>query len=335
MSKLKWLLKLGGLWVAFALTLVGPAPASSAAFKVAVITTGPLDDRGWSQAAYEGLKQIQRELGAKIAISPWVTAKQAPEHFKRYGRAGFDFVVGNGGEYLPAALAATEEFPHTKFAVVGNYVGNNRNLGALSFRSGEMGYLSGVVAALKTQTKKVAHIGGMPTPRAQEAAILFKRGVHAIDPSIQVTIVWIGSWTDAQKAEKVAQGRVARGADVLAVDADIASLGALKVAKRAGIYLIGWAAVHRDMAPRTVLTSVIQRQQVLLKEGATLVLKKQWEGKQYKFGLREGAQDLAPFYGMLSPEEERRVNTIKNDVRLGKLDVTMPTELSDRKKGVR
>jgi basic membrane protein A len=60
---------------------------------------------------------------------------------------------------------------------------------------------------------------------------------------------------------------------------------------------------------------------VLLLEGATLVQQGRWEGKQYKFGLQEGAQELAPFYGLLTPEEEAKVNAIKQDILTSKIDV--------------
>ncbi len=79
-----------------------------------------------------------------------------------------------------------EEFPRTNFTIVGSYAGNNNNFGALSFRDGELGYLTGVIAALKTKTNEVAYIGGEPYRHVQERAILFERG--ASKPEIEVSV---------------------------------------------------------------------------------------------------------------------------------------------------
>jgi basic membrane protein A and related proteins len=54
---------------------------------------------------------------------------------------------------------------------------------------------------------------------------------------------------------------------------------------------------------------------------ATLVQQGRWEGKQYKLGLQDGVQDLAPFYGMLTPDQEQMVQAIRNDIMMGKIDV--------------
>jgi basic membrane lipoprotein Med (substrate-binding protein (PBP1-ABC) superfamily) len=214
-----------------------------------------------------------------------------------------------------------EEFPRTSFAVVAGYAGNNKNFGALSFRDGEMGYLTGVVAALKTKTNKVAYIGGEPYAHTQEHATLFERGAKATKPAIAVSIRWVESWTDADKTRQITQAETEAGADVLVISVDQASSAGLDVVQKAGVYAIGWSVDQHELAPDTILTSAIQRVPVLLLEGANLVQQGRWEGKQYKFGLREGAQDLAPFYGLLTPEEEERVKAVKEDILTGKIDI--------------
>ena len=43
-------------------------PASSSAFRVALLTPGPVSDAGWNAAAYEGLELIKAKLGADTAL---------------------------------------------------------------------------------------------------------------------------------------------------------------------------------------------------------------------------------------------------------------------------
>jgi basic membrane protein A len=155
----------------------------------------------------------------------------------------------------------------------------------------------------------------------QNQADLFERGAKATNPLVVVTVEWVESWTDEEKTRQISEAETMAGVDVLSLNVDKASQAGFEVAEGAGIYAIGWTSDQHELAPNTILTSAIQRVPVLLLEGATLVQLDRWEGKQYKFGLREGAQELAPFYGLLPPEEEERVKAVKEDILTGKIDI--------------
>lgn len=294
-------------------------------FKVAIILPSAIDDGSWSQSGYEGLKLIEKQLGAKVAYTDKtnnISDAEIKNIFYDYAKQKFDFIIGHGGNCVPPAEAVAKEFLRNKFAVVTTYGGNNANLGSLSFRVGEVGYLTGVVAALKTKTNKVSYIGGMDYPSLKETATLFERGAKAIKPDIRVTIAWVGSWVDKAKAESIAQTQIRSGIDVISVNADPGSQVVHQIAKNKGIYTIGWYQDQYQLAPGTVLTSAIQNIPELLLKGATLVREGRWEGKQYKFGLREKVQYLAPFRGSLTPEQEAIVNKINEDIVTGKIDIS-------------
>ena len=69
-GRLRWLLKSKGaefaLVVAFCITsgcqTSAPTSTSAAAFKVALLTPGPVSDAGWNAAAFQGLLQIKKDL---------------------------------------------------------------------------------------------------------------------------------------------------------------------------------------------------------------------------------------------------------------------------------
>ncbi|MBW4495616.1 MAG: BMP family protein [Oscillatoria princeps RMCB-10] len=304
-----------------------PAPPEPVpgAFKVAIILTGKVDDGGWSQSGYEGLKLIQKQLGSQVAFTE--SADLLPEKaveplFRKYAADRFDFVIGHSGQYEAVAEAVAKEFTRTKFAIVGASPGNNKNMGAVGFRSGELGYLMGVVAALKSQTHKVAMIAGMPLPDVETAAKLFERGAKATDPDIQVFIEWVNSWTDTEKVKKIARQKIAAKADVLLALTNQGDAAIFEIAAAAGVRALGWVQDQYNRAPNTILTSGLQNVPVMLLEAAILVRQGRWEGKQYRFGLEEGAQDIAPFRGALNRREEEFVSAVKRDILLGKIDVS-------------
>lgn len=300
-----------------------PAAATTSAFKVALLLPGPIDDASWSQAGYSGLQDIQRELGAQVAYRASVPEAEIAAIFRSYAEQGFDLVIGHGSQFYGAAEIVARDFPRTKFAVVGNFPGNNRNLGTVSFRDGENSYLVGVVAALKSTTGRIAYIGGVENDAQREAATLIERGAQTINPQATLSISWVASWTDQAAAERVADAHIADGTDVLIQNADSAGKGVFTAAQRAGVYAIGWAQDQHHLAQGTVLTSAIQHVPVLLLQAANLVRLGRWEGKRYAFGLRDGALELAPFYGLLTPQEEATVQQMRDDILTGKIN-TLP-----------
>ncbi|MGB7273028.1 MAG: BMP family ABC transporter substrate-binding protein, partial [Geitlerinemataceae cyanobacterium] len=195
-----------------------------------------------------------------------------------------------------------------------NCPGNNINQGCLSFRGEELGYLAGVIAALKTKTGKVGFIGGVDYPHMKAREILFERGAKSINPDIAVQVDWVGSWTDEDKAVATAQKQIGAGVDVISISAEPAEEAVYALSKKQNFYLIGWQLDRYKLAPDRVITSAIQDVPKLMLQGAVLVQKGRWEGKQYKFGITEGVQELAPFRSSLTDAKEAKIKQITEDI---------------------
>ncbi|PZV05505.1 MAG: BMP family ABC transporter substrate-binding protein [Leptolyngbya sp.] len=297
--------------------------ANASSFRVALVTTGPKDNNSWDQACFEGLKLIKDKFNAQVDFTGSIDAEHSEAVIHKYAQAGYDLVIAASGAYPKAAEKVAKDFPRTKFALITTYPGNNKNLGAVAFRSGEVGYLTGALAAMKTKTNKVGYIVGAPYPVYKEEEALFRRGVKATNPSVQASTAFLNTWSDTDKATKVAMGMVNSGVDVLAINADEAGLAALKaVTQKSGISVIGWAKDQYELAPGKVLTSVLQDIPNLVLNAAVLTQQGRWEGKLYKFGLKEKIYDFASFHGTLTAQEENAFKAIREGVTTGKVDVS-------------
>lgn len=302
MTNHKHLFILGTILLILSLSLVSCAGATLTsetevprAFKVAMIFNGRVDDGGWDQSGYEGLRLIEEELGAQVAYTENVTAGAEMEKmFRQYAEEGFDFIIGHGGRFIPHAEVVAEEFPRTNFAVMMGYGGNNKNLGALTTRIGELAYLVGVVAALKTETNKVCFISGLPHVGPQENAILFERGAKATNPAVQVFVEFVGSWGDPDRAREIAQEQIDAGVDVVYTNCGgTANPAVIEEVKKAGLYAIAASPEQRDLAPDTVLTFIITREPILLLKGATLSLLLNRQSVPIWPGLNSGTEPVA------------------------------------------
>ena len=299
-----------------------PEANTSSSFRVAMVTTGSKDNHSWDQACFEGLNLIKNKFNAQVDFTG-LDREHSEAAIRKYAQSGYDLVIAASGGYAKAAEKVAKEFPRTKFALITTHPGNNRNLGAVAFRSGEVGYLTGALAAMKTKSNKVGYIVGAAYPVYKEEEALFRRGVKATNPSVQASTAFLNSWIDTDKAIKVATEMVASGVDVLTINAGEAGLVALKaVSQKPGVFVIGRTKDQYEVAPGKVLTSVLEDIPNLVLNVAVLTQQGRWEGKLYKFGLKEKIYDFAPFRGTLTSQEEDTFKTIREAVTTGKIDVS-------------
>jgi basic membrane protein A and related proteins len=295
-----------------------PTPAISD-FRVAILLPRAVSDSTWSRSGYEGLMLIQQELSAEIDYTENVGQADAERVFTQYAAQGYDLVIGHGNQFYTAAEQVAVQFPRVKFLVVGNFPGNNANLGVAGFRDAEVGYLVGVVAALKSKTGKIAYIGGVENNAQMQAWQAVEQGIRDTNPDGELVVSWVGDFTNTERALELANQHVADGVDILIHNADAAGVAVLKYAEEIGLYGIGWAQDQHHFAPKAVLTSAIQRVPMLLLQSARLVRRGRWEGKRYMFGINEQALDIAPFYGLLTPEEEEAVTQVRQAIMTGRI----------------
>src|SRR6478672_1084784 len=93
----------------------GAGGGASPAFRVALLTPGPITDQSWNAGAYNGLKEIRDSLGAQISHIQTKTPAEFEENFRQYGAQGYQLVIGHGFEFQDAALRVAPDYPKTVY----------------------------------------------------------------------------------------------------------------------------------------------------------------------------------------------------------------------------
>jgi basic membrane lipoprotein Med (substrate-binding protein (PBP1-ABC) superfamily) len=227
------------------------------AFRVALLTPGPISDQSWNAAAYEGLGRIRDSLGAQVRHVQTRTPAEFEENYRQYGAAQYSLVIGHGFEFQEAAQRVAPEFPQTIFATTGG-TGTAANVAALSFAFDEPSYLAGMAAAGVSRSKVLAVIGGTELPPVRASFDAFVAGAMAVDSSVTVLTAFIGNWEDAGAGKEQALALIARRADVIFQNADAAGHGIFQAVREArGVWIIGSNANQNDVAPLVTLGSVV------------------------------------------------------------------------------
>ena len=231
--------------------------ASADSFCVALLTPGPISDQSWNGGAYQGLMTIRDSLGAQVSHIQTRTPADFEENFREYGARGFHMVIGHGFEFQDAAKRVGPQFPKTVFVTTsGNSAG--ANVAGISFNFSDAAYLAGILAGHMTRSRTLGVIGGTELPPVKESFEAFARGVKSVHPSASVLTAFVGNWDDVSAGKELALAQIARGADVIFVNADAAGLGVFQAAReKKGVYVVGSNADQNGIAPQVTLGSVV------------------------------------------------------------------------------
>lgn len=233
------------------------AADGGAAFRVALMTPGPITDQAWNSSAYRGLERIRDSTGADVSHIQTKTPAEFEENFRQYGAKGYALVIGHGFEFQDAAQRVGPEYPKTIFLTTGG-TGVGPNIAALSFAFDEPSYLAGMAAAAISKSGVLGTIGGTELPPVTASFRAFAEGARAVRPDITVLDAFIGNWDDAGAGKEQALAQVARGADVIFQNADAAGLGVFQAVRESrDVWIIGANADQNDVAPEVTLGSVV------------------------------------------------------------------------------
>ncbi|MEM9769774.1 MAG: BMP family protein [Cyanobacteria bacterium P01_D01_bin.71] len=287
--------------------------------RIAIVLPGTITDGGWNQLGYEGVKRAGETLGAEVAYVEQVANADQTESLADFARQGFTLVVGHGGQFDAAIEQVAAEFPDVFFLGVNGDVAGP-NYASVRTNYNQMLYLSGMIGAAMSQTKKLAYLAGMEFKSTQQQGVAMQLGAEAMDPSAEVVVSFVGDFNDIAKAKESALALIGSGVDVIFHNLDKSAPAVLQTCQDEGIYAFGNNIDQFDLAPEAILTSAIQDIGGAITMVAELAGNGEVEGKAYVIGLE--TPDLVRF-GQFSeavpPELREQVDTVAADMVAGKL----------------
>src|SRR5512141_2839584 len=205
-------------------------------FNVAWVLIGPHDDGGWSQAHYEGLEYVQKNVPnvhtAYIENVP--EGADSEQVFRSLARKGFNLIFGTSFGYMDPMATVAEEFPDQTFIHVSGYKSNNKNFGNLFGAMEDMKYLAGMVAGSRAKADgnpKLGYMATFPIPEELRLGNAFMLGAKKTCPECTMDVRWINTWHDPVAEKDGAASLFDGGADVVLTGADTPAVADVAQAK--------------------------------------------------------------------------------------------------------
>lgn len=227
------------------------------AFRIGLLVSGPANDEGWNQQAYDALLQAEEELGAEIS---YVELEENPAAFERafrdYASEGYDAILGHGFQFEDAALTVAEEFPDVWFFISSSEISEGNVIG-VDIDDSQPFYLLGVIAG--NLGNGAGLVGGVEIPPISESFTGFINGARSVNPDFPVSVTYLGNWDDIAAAKEAALGQIAEGADFLAPNANIAGQGVYQAVQESDeeAWALGTFGNQTELAPDKIVANFV------------------------------------------------------------------------------
>jgi basic membrane protein A and related proteins len=307
------------------------------AFVVLVTDINQLNDHGFNQLAYDGLKRAQKQLGIRGDVYQSPSQADYIPNLSLAARRNADLVISVGFDQASAVSTVAKRFPNTHFAIIDvdqqDLTGKPKNVEGLIFKEQEVGYLTGYLAGLVERSgggkNTIGSVGGQKQPPVDRYIAGYQAGAKKADPSIRLLNTYSNDWVDQAKCKQAALNEIGDGANIVFQVAGGCGLGVLDAAKEKAVWGIGVDA-DQSYLGKQVLTSALKRVDVSVYSTIQQVLAGRFAGgTNAVFSLRNNGVGLGKVSAKVPAADVAKVRAIAKQIAAGKI-ADIPTQVIAR-----
>jgi len=308
---------------AIGLTLAGAPPLAlaQAKLKVAAVYTVPVEQQ-WVSRIHKALNEAKDRGEIEYVFSEKVANADYERVMREFAEKGNQLIVGESFAVEAAARKVAKDYPKTSFLMGSSGKPQAPNFAVFDNYIQEPAYLTGMIAGGMTKTNRIGMVGGYPIPEVNRLMHAFMAGAKEVNPNVQFTVTFIGSWFDPPKAKEAAFAMIEKGADVMYAE----RFGVSDAAKERGKLAIGNVIDTQKEYPNTVVASALWNMEPTIDRAIKAVKSGTFKAEDYgQYSLmKHKGSELAPlgtFDGKVPAAVMTKVKAKEKDILDGKFKV--------------
>jgi len=293
---------------------------------VGFVYVGPKDDFGYKQDHSEGAAAVRSMPGVKVReeenVPETIAVQKTIESMITLDGAAVVFPT-SFGYFDPHILVEAQKFPDRTFLHCGGLYDASRhpaNVGSYFGYIDEAEYVSGIVAAMTTKTKKLGFIAAKPIPQVLRNINSFTLGARSVNPEVTTSVVFTGDWSMPVKEAEAANSLIDQGIDVLTAHVDSPKV-IVELAERRGAYSCGYHASQASLAPKGYLTGAEWNWAKVYTEYVTTLQQKKPFVHLLRGGFKEGYIKMSAYGPAVSAEAKKKAEEAKQKFMQGAMVV--------------
>jgi basic membrane protein A and related proteins len=307
--------------------------AAGDAISVGFIYVGPKDDYGYNQAHADGAAAVRKMDGVKVMeeerVPETADVQKSMESMIQLDGAKLIFPT-SFGYFDPHVLVMAKKYPDVMFLHCGGLwdgTKHPKNVGSYFGYIDECQYLSGIVAAHTTKSKKLGFVAAKPIPQVRRNINAFELGARSVDPKITCTVIFTGDWSMPVKEAEATNSLIDQGVDVVTCHVDSPKV-VVENAERRGIYTCGYHCSQATLAPKGYLTGAEWNWEKVYTDYIKMFKNKQKIPNLLRGGLKEQVVKTSPYGPAVSDKAKQAAEAVKSKLVAGNF-VIFKGELKD------
>ncbi len=273
-------------------------PAFAADLKVGFVYVGPVGDHGWTYQHDQGRQAIEAEFGDRVETTFVESVSEGPDAervIRQLAASGHGLIFTTSFGFMDPTLKVAKMFPDVKFEHATGFKRAD-NVSTYSGRFYEGRHVIGKIAGKMTKTNKIGYIASFPIPEVVRGINAATLAAQAVNPDIEVQVVWVNTWYDPGKEADAAKALIAQGADIIMQHTD--SPAALQAAENAGVMAFGQASDMIKFAPKAQLTAIEDNWAPYYVKRTKAVLDGTWESADNWGGIADEEVVMSAYTNM-------------------------------------
>jgi basic membrane protein A and related proteins len=279
--------------VSVGVATVSGTAAGADQLKVAAVFETPIEEP-WVNQIHVALLRAKDEFGIAYTWSESVSASDFARVLSGYAEQGHGLIMGDsfGTERITRRVA--RDYPEIAFAFGSGIGPADPNFAVFDNWIHEPAYLAGMIAGKLTESNTIGTVAAMPIPEVNRLSNAFCAGAKETNEVVRCKFSFIGSFFDPPKAKEAAIAQIEGSVDVIYAE----RFGVIEAAAERGIPAIGNMSDQSELAPDTVVTSVVWDMWPTVKQVISLVQAGVFTAQdfgQFSF-MGKGGSYLAPYH---------------------------------------
>jgi basic membrane protein A len=277
---------------------------------VGFIYIGSKEDYGYNQAHAAGAAAVKKIPGVKVVeeemVPDTIDSQKTMKSMIELDQARVIFPT-SFGYYEPHVLRLAGQFPKVKFIHCGGLYDpkvHPANVGTYFGFIDECEYVSGIVAAHATRSKKLGFVAGKAIPQVRRNINAFTLGARSVDPEITCTVVFTGDWSLPIKEAESTISLIDKGIDVMTCHVNSPKV-VVESAERRGIAVCGYHFDQSSLAPKGYLTGAEWAWEKIYTDYVHKIQAGQWSPGLLRGGIKDGFVRMSPYGPRATPEARK------------------------------
>ena len=287
--------------------------------KVGFVYVGSVTEAGWTRQHELGRLALEKSLGSDVEtayVERVAEGQEAERVIRDMVSQGRRLVFSTAFGFMDPTVRVAREYPRVAFENATGYK-TSENVAVYNARFYEGRYLAGLIAGHASDSGVIGYVAAMPIPEVLQGINAFTIAARTVNPKLEVRVIWVNSWYDAERERDAALSLISQGADLLTHHTD--TIAVAEVAEQKQRLLIAYHSDLKDVAPTMQLAAVTHHWGRYYIERAKAVLDGTWKSRNTWGGLAEDFVRVESISRKVSASVRRQVRACGDEIATGKL----------------